>query len=129
MSTLFSFGLGSAYPNAQGDYLDTFYPQPLINASDAIAKAAESVGYTGGNATLALTVEQLDTLADALNNAGEAEQAQIAQSLKASQQAVVATVLASDEKPNTTPEAYLKLHLLSHRLVKPHGTVLDGFLP
>jgi 2,3,4,5-tetrahydropyridine-2-carboxylate N-succinyltransferase len=24
------------------------------------------------------------------------------------------------------PEAYLKLHLLSHRLVKPHGTNLQG---
>ena len=26
----------------------------------------------------------------------------------------------------SVPEAYLKLHLLSHRLVAPHGTNLDG---
>ena len=28
--------------------------------------------------------------------------------------------------PSTAADAYLRLHLLSHRLVKPHGLVLDG---
>ena len=39
---------------------------------------------------------------------------------------MVVTVLATDEPPKSVPEAYLKLHLLSHRLVKPHGIALTG---
>ncbi|MCL4108910.1 UNVERIFIED_CONTAM: hypothetical protein GTU68_008105 [Idotea baltica] len=39
---------------------------------------------------------------------------------------VVAVLLAEDSPPKTVPEAYLKLHLLSHRLVSPHGTDLTG---
>jgi 2,3,4,5-tetrahydropyridine-2-carboxylate N-succinyltransferase len=38
----------------------------------------------------------------------------------------VAVILENDEKPQTVPEVYLKLHLLSHRLVKPHQVNLDG---
>ncbi|MEU7165948.1 2,3,4,5-tetrahydropyridine-2,6-dicarboxylate N-succinyltransferase [Streptomyces morookaense] len=39
----------------------------------------------------------------------------------------VKTVIASlDDKPLDAHDAYLRLHLLSHRLVKPHGQSLDG---
>ena len=31
-----------------------------------------------------------------------------------------------DSAPTSAPDAYLRLHLLSHRLVKPHGLNLDG---
>jgi 2,3,4,5-tetrahydropyridine-2-carboxylate N-succinyltransferase len=43
-----------------------------------------------------------------------------------SERPLVATLLAADEAPASVPEGYLKLHLLSHRLVKPHGTNLTG---
>ncbi|SFK01329.1 2,3,4,5-tetrahydropyridine-2,6-dicarboxylate N-succinyltransferase [Streptomyces pini] len=39
----------------------------------------------------------------------------------------VRTVIASlDDKPLDAHDAYLRLHLLSHRLVRPHGQNLDG---
>ncbi|OON74738.1 2,3,4,5-tetrahydropyridine-2,6-dicarboxylate N-succinyltransferase [Streptomyces tsukubensis] len=39
----------------------------------------------------------------------------------------VRTVITSlDDKPLDTHDAYLRLHLLSHRLVKPHGQSLEG---
>ncbi|MFJ2646780.1 2,3,4,5-tetrahydropyridine-2,6-dicarboxylate N-succinyltransferase [Streptomyces sp. NPDC087420] len=39
----------------------------------------------------------------------------------------VRTVIASlDDKPLDAHDAYLRLHLLSHRLVPPHGQSLDG---
>lgn len=129
MSTLFSFGLGTAYQNSKGEYLDTFFPEPLKGASNNITEALKAVGYQGGNETIALDSSKLDALALALKSAGEEKQAAIAEKLKNSKQAVVVVALATDEKPNSTPEAYLKLHLLSHRLVKPHGTVLDGIFP
>jgi 2,3,4,5-tetrahydropyridine-2-carboxylate N-succinyltransferase len=39
---------------------------------------------------------------------------------------VVLTVLEQDSPPQSVPEAYLKLHLLSHRLCKPHSLNLEG---
>ena len=40
---------------------------------------------------------------------------------------VVRTIIASlDDKPADTYDAYLRLHLLSHRLIKPHDANLDG---
>jgi 2,3,4,5-tetrahydropyridine-2-carboxylate N-succinyltransferase len=38
----------------------------------------------------------------------------------------VVTILETDVAPTSTPEVYLKLHLLSHRLVKPHTINLTG---
>ena len=39
---------------------------------------------------------------------------------------LVATILAQDSAPQSVPEAYLKLQLISHRLVKPHQTDISG---
>jgi 2,3,4,5-tetrahydropyridine-2,6-dicarboxylate N-succinyltransferase len=39
---------------------------------------------------------------------------------------VVLTEIDLDGAPANTPDAYLRLHLLSHRLVQPHGQNLDG---
>lgn len=49
--------------------------------------------------------------------------------LAESQRPLVVTLLAEDAALTSTPEAYLKLHLISHRLVKPHGLNLTGILP
>ena len=40
--------------------------------------------------------------------------------------AVVRTVIDLNVPPADAPDAYLRLHLLSHRLVQPHGVNLDG---
>jgi 2,3,4,5-tetrahydropyridine-2,6-dicarboxylate N-succinyltransferase len=39
---------------------------------------------------------------------------------------VVTTEIDLDTAPQDTADAYLRLHLLSHRLVQPHGQNLDG---
>jgi 2,3,4,5-tetrahydropyridine-2,6-dicarboxylate N-succinyltransferase len=39
---------------------------------------------------------------------------------------VVLVELDLTEPPASVPDAYLRLHLLSHRLVRPHGLALDG---
>ncbi|GAA3639151.1 2,3,4,5-tetrahydropyridine-2,6-dicarboxylate N-succinyltransferase [Streptomyces fenghuangensis] len=40
--------------------------------------------------------------------------------------AVRTTIASLDDKPLDAHDAYLRLHLLSHRLVRPHGQNLDG---
>ena len=61
-----------------------------------------------------------------LVNHQQLELANIAAKLVSSKREAVLTLLTTDEKPTTVPEAYLKLHLLSHRLVKPHEINLEG---
>ena len=128
MSTsLFSIGLGVGTQNSQGQWLEVFYPQPLHKPNADLSQAiASSVGYSKGNQAIALDKGQLGALESALRSAGEAEQADIAKSFKTSNRPLVATILATDDAPSSVPEGYLKLQLLSHRLVKPHPIKLDG---
>ena len=62
----------------------------------------------------------------ALAAGGASEQAAFAAQIRESGRPAVAVLLKEDRPPGNVPEAYLKLHLLSHRLVKPHGTNLEG---
>lgn len=127
MSNLYSIGLGVGTQNNNGEWLEVYYPQPLLQPSEAISQAfTKSLDYTDGNQALSLNSAQLSTLAAALKDAGASDQAAIAEQFANSDRPLVATLLASDEASTSTPEAYLKLHLISHRLVKPHGTDLAG---
>ncbi|TNE80495.1 MAG: 2,3,4,5-tetrahydropyridine-2,6-dicarboxylate N-succinyltransferase [Gammaproteobacteria bacterium] len=127
MTALYSFGLGIGTQNNNGDWLEVYYPQPLLNPDESILSAVKSVlGYEGGNTAINLSAEQLSKLAAALTTAGASDQAAIAEQLQQSARPAVATVLAADDAPGSVPEGYLKLHLLSHRLVKPNSTNLSG---
>ena len=77
---------------------------------------------------IAITTTQAAQLADALKPLDTAQHALLTR-LAESQRPLVATLLAEDAALTSTPEAYLKLHLISHRLVKPHGLNLTGIFP
>lgn len=127
MTQLYALGLGVGTHNSKGEWLEVFYAEPLLNPSAAVASAvANALGYAEGNQAIALSTEQAAALADALEAAGEVSQAALARALSTSTRPLVATLLETDAAPTSVPEGYLKLHLLSHRLVKPHGTVLAG---
>ncbi|UTF60491.1 2,3,4,5-tetrahydropyridine-2,6-dicarboxylate N-succinyltransferase [Gilvimarinus sp. DA14] len=127
MTELYSVGLGVGTKNRKDEWLEVFYPAPELNPDQATAKALSDVlDYQGGNQVIELTVDTCQRLAEALNAAGNIDQAQVALQLTASARPLVATVLASDAAPESVPEGFLKLHLISHRLVKPHGTNLNG---
>ncbi|MEG5266690.1 2,3,4,5-tetrahydropyridine-2,6-dicarboxylate N-succinyltransferase [Pseudomonas sp. JDS28PS106] len=130
MSTsLFSLAFGVGTQNRQGAWLEVFYAQPLINPSaELIAAITPALGYTGGNQAIAITTDQASKLAEALKSV-DATQAALLTRLAESHNPLVATLLAEDAPLTSTPEAYLKLHLLSHRLVKPHGLNLAGIFP
>ncbi|WP_447593092.1 2,3,4,5-tetrahydropyridine-2,6-dicarboxylate N-succinyltransferase [Aquipseudomonas campi] len=130
MSTqLFSIAFGVGTQNRQGNWLEIFYAQPLLNpAAELSAKAADVLGYKGGNQAIAFTNQQAAELAEALKNV-DATQAALLTRLAESHKPLVATFLDADAALTSTPEAYLKLHLLSHRLVKPHGLNLTGIFP
>ncbi|MGC3872709.1 2,3,4,5-tetrahydropyridine-2,6-dicarboxylate N-succinyltransferase [Halomonas sp. GXIMD04776] len=121
----FAFGIGSQ--NTQGDWLDIYYPAPLFEPDDALVVAArKALDAPSGNTVVSFLPEHCAALSTALKEAGSQEQAELAEALTASQRPLVAVFIESDQPPESVPEVYLKLHLLSHRLVEPHGVDLSG---
>ena len=124
MTTLYCLAIGVGTQNREGDWLEVFYPSPLLSpASDISHAAAQALNYHGGNQAIALDTDTLAALQQALANTSLAG---LLDQLSNSTRPLVATLLESDDAPQSVPEAYAKLHLLSHRLVKPHETNLTG---
>lgn len=119
----FAFGLGIGTRDGRGEWLEVYFPAPLLDPSDALVTALEQTGAESGEA---LEPDQLTQLEHALREAGEDAQADLAARFRDGCAPAVVVLLREDRAPGSVPECYLKLHLLSHRLVKPHGTVLDG---
>lgn len=123
----FSLGLGVGSQNSKGEWLEVFYPKPVLNPSQQLLDAVTgSVKYSDGNQALELDKGQLGALESTLRNAGESRQADVVKAFKNSSRPLVATILATDDNPGSVPEGYLKLQLLSHRLVKPQNVNLNG---
>lgn len=92
-----AYGYGLATIDAQDVVLDTWYPAPALGVPPAGATApAELVDAQREDARRNVTVR------------------------------VVLTEIDLDVPPASVEDAYLRLHLLSHRLVQPHGLNLDG---
>jgi len=125
MSSLHGFGLGIVSVNAQGETLDTYYPVPIAHVNGDEASALREVSGT-------LDARQLRELSKTLSGLGNHALAAVAERLAETSQPVVATPLPDNAPPTSVEEAYLKLHLISHRLVRPHETDLSdlfGLLP
>lgn len=128
-NTLFSLAFGVGTQNRQGSWLEVFYAQPLLHpAGELVAVVAPLLGYEGGNQAISINTTQAAQLADVIKPLDAAQHALLTR-LAESQRPLVVTLLAEDAPLTSTPEAYLKLHLLSHRLVKPHGLNLTGIFP
>lgn len=98
MTSASATGIATTTPT--GDILDVWYPAPTLGAA--------------GNQATTATDPLLDPLAGEDPDRG-----------------VTRTVIRTriddlDAPPADTADAWLRLHLLSHRLVKPHGLNLDG---
>ncbi|TSB32425.1 2,3,4,5-tetrahydropyridine-2,6-dicarboxylate N-succinyltransferase [Streptomyces benahoarensis] len=101
-------GLATVTPD--GTVLDTWFPAPALDAAP------------GPAGTERLTAEQA---AELLGEA--APQAIGPDPVRGVEVVAVRTVIASlDDKPLDAHDVYLRLHLLSHRLVTPHGLSLEG---
>ncbi|GAA3490155.1 2,3,4,5-tetrahydropyridine-2,6-dicarboxylate N-succinyltransferase [Streptomyces cremeus] len=106
---------GLATLAADGTVLDTWFPAPELVAP----QEADAAGPAG---TERLTAERAAELLGA-----SAPRALGADARRGVEVVAVRTVIASlDDKPLDAHDAYLRLHLLSHRLVQPHGQNLDG---
>ena len=113
---MFAFGLGIGTKDKKGDWLEVYYKTPLFQVPRAeIDRLARLIGYKGGNAAIDIREpHQLKALGETWAPYAEATRP------------LVATFLETDEGPQSVPEAYLKLHLLSHRFVRPNKINLTG---
>ncbi|MBE0483447.1 MAG: 2,3,4,5-tetrahydropyridine-2,6-dicarboxylate N-succinyltransferase [Bacterioplanes sp.] len=124
--SVFSFAIGVGTKNNDGQWLEVYYQAPLLHPTTELINAAkETLGYEGGNEALDVDGAELNAFADAVESNFPA-QAMLARACTESKKPIVVTILGEDTQATSTPEVYLKLHLLSHRLVKPHGVNLAG---
>ncbi|MCV7419787.1 2,3,4,5-tetrahydropyridine-2,6-dicarboxylate N-succinyltransferase [Mycobacterium yunnanensis] len=98
-------GVGVATITAEGTVLDAWFPEPELDAD----------GDTG---TVRLSVAEVSA------ELGELETRDAERDVDV---VIVRTTIASlEDKPVDAFDAYLRLHLLSHRLIAPHGANMDG---
>ncbi|WP_061964900.1 2,3,4,5-tetrahydropyridine-2,6-dicarboxylate N-succinyltransferase [Demequina aurantiaca] len=92
-----AYGYGLATTDANGTVLDTWYPSPTLGEPPAGHSAPAELNGAA----------RVDELRDVTVS-------------------VVFTEIDCDAAPASVEDAYLRLHLLSHRIVRPHGINLDG---
>lgn len=126
MTDHFALGLGVGTHNTQGEWLEVYYPHPLLSPSSTLAQLVTDILGCDGKAPVLLDHPQLTALRDGLRQASEQRLAELAEQLLDSDQPRVAVLLSQDSAPSSVPEVYLKLHLLSHRLARPHSINLTG---
>lgn len=128
MSSYFSIAFGIGSKNRKSDWLEVFYPAPLFQPKESLLAAIQKVlPLKGGNEIIELNVEQAKKCASAIKDI-DGQQASILTSLLG-EKPLLLCALEKDAAPTSTPEAYLKLHLLSHRLVRPRSMNLNGIFP
>ena len=107
---MLAFGIGLSTKNAKGDVIETFYPSPKYKPNkDEWQQLATLCGYEGGNAVYEVPASEIP-IAD----------------LQKSLLPLTVCFIQEDSAPATVADAFLRLHLISHRLIRPHGIKLDG---
>jgi len=97
-----AWGMGLATISADGTILDTYYPKPQLGAAP---KGDE--------------VYLMDKAFDALIGKDPRRNAEVK---------AVRTEINLNDPVSSTPDAYLRLHLLSHLLVKPNSISLENLM-
>lgn len=123
MSSLYAIGVGIGTKNSRGEWLEVLYPAPRIQPSEQLT--AQITSIFGSVPLTEPNEDQLQALATALGD-HDPELSALCRRLTDSGSAVVVVALQEDLPPSDIPSAFLKLQLISHRLVKPHQTDLTG---
>ena len=117
-----AFGLGTK--NKKGDWLEVFFPAPLLSPKSEIVDILKrNTDFQGGNHDLQLSNGQLSAC---LKEIPDSSQKRLLEKIIYSSVPKILSVIEVDREISSTPEAYLKLHLLSSRLVKPNALNLGN---
>jgi 2,3,4,5-tetrahydropyridine-2,6-dicarboxylate N-succinyltransferase len=119
--TIFAFAVGLSRESTSGKTIDCYFPAPL---RDLGAAATDVVVEHVADGASTITPEVLRRLLEA--GGIDAEAATRYMPLAEADRPLLAVRLDTDTAIASTAEAYLKLHLLSHRLALPNTLNLDG---
>jgi 2,3,4,5-tetrahydropyridine-2,6-dicarboxylate N-succinyltransferase len=134
MTSIAAFGVGLATRTADtGKVLDTWYPVVSAGGDAPAASAvADALAHPGGTATVPIGPETLerarldadDPVARALAAVTSAATNPVSTGTR--REPVATFVEDLSRPPVDAHDVYLRLHLLSHRVIRPHGANLDG---
>ncbi len=118
MSHLYAFAIGHSRFDSQGNILDCFFPAPLKHPDPELAAMITGHFDAGSH--------QVDGgwVSAFLESAGQSQA--VAAALVEQDGPLTVVRLDEDGPIGSVPEAYLKLHLLSHRLALPNSQNLDN---
>jgi len=138
----FAFGVGVATESKSGQILDVFYPSPQRQSQPfTCALLTSTVGWDTEVATYKLEVDVLKEIGAVLEEVerneefGESSAAMLSAIADAVEEpdvpggrrvAVAAIIADPSHAPIDAIDTYLRLHLLSTRLVQPHGIDMSG---
>jgi 2,3,4,5-tetrahydropyridine-2-carboxylate N-succinyltransferase len=120
MPNVFAFAIGLSRRNAQGDPLDYFYPAPIM------APDAELADLVAARFPFGVSQASPEAIAAFSADLGADGAVPEMQALAEADKPLDVVLLQDDAEITTTADAYLKLHLLSHRLALPNTLNLDG---
>jgi 2,3,4,5-tetrahydropyridine-2-carboxylate N-succinyltransferase len=114
--------------NAKNEIIEVYYPAPQLSPDTALSGLllTSCTIQPGENAVTEINETAASALATVLKKAEFHEHAEQVQLMSKGQGQLILCVLFTDSPPKSVAEAYLKLHLLSHRLCKPHSLNLEG---
>ncbi|MFG2037357.1 2,3,4,5-tetrahydropyridine-2,6-dicarboxylate N-succinyltransferase [Dactylosporangium sp. NPDC048998] len=115
-----AWGLGLATVTSSGQVLDAWFPAGNLGLGTATAADSDAVTAAGPASSSARTAPLTDfsDISDLPDSSGAR--------LGLRTEVVRVEVQSLGDAPVSTADVYLRLHLLSHRLVQPHQANLDG---
>ena len=109
----FAFGLGVGHQNSDDQWLDVYYPKALCRPDPALVEIVrDTFNWTGENTITSITADDLDDFLEALEESDDGDAEGLLKALTplaGSEEPLVVCILATDEKPASVPEVYLKL--------------------
>lgn len=118
-STLFAMAIGIGTRDHQQNWLEVYFPTPYLHPKpQQVASISKHLDITSDEACYVPDKGTLKQILSAMNMDHSP--------WLESSAPVVIVCLAKDTPPKSVPAAYLKLHLLSHRLCHPNSINLAG---
>ena len=125
--SVFCLALGIATYTRAGQIIEACFPQPLLHPDATWVQAlATTLDLDPNQPVTLLNAGLLQRLLPSCAAAELSISASLIQQALQQQRDLILVILEQDSAPRCTAEGYLKLQLISQRLLKPHHCVLDG---
>jgi 2,3,4,5-tetrahydropyridine-2-carboxylate N-succinyltransferase len=119
---IFAFGLGLDTRNSQDEVIEIMYTVFQVNPTDQVSEILTSITPPTSDHSIFfnLSEEKQKTFIAMLGEQNESELQSTIIHLINTDRPITVCVIKEDSPPLSIPEAFLKLHLLSSRLIRPH---------